>query len=63
MDYPTKDSLATTSADVIREIREKKWDAFTKASQETNLDPYVALARLLVRIVEQSFEGPDSSRN
>jgi len=63
MDFPNRDCLATEFAEVIREIREKKWDVFTKAAQETALDPYVALARLLVRIVEQSLEGPDPSRN
>jgi hypothetical protein len=63
MDYELREHLATEFAGVIREIREEKWSAFSQAAQETALDPYLALARLLVRIVEQTIAPPDPSRN
>lgn len=61
MNYETRERLATDFAEVIGSIREEKWDAFSAAAEQDNLAPYVALARLLVRIVEKEFTpSPDS---
>ena len=64
MDYELRELLANEFAAVIKTVREEKWDAFSEAAVESSLDPYVALARLLVRIVEEKItDGPDPSMN
>ncbi len=57
MDDELREYLATEFAGVIETTREKKWKIFTEAAKQSDLDPYVALARMLVRIVEQALEG------
>ena len=58
MDPDIRNRLAEEFSDVIKTIREEKWDAFSEAAGEAGLDPYVALARLLVRRVEEMLDEP-----
>lgn len=57
MDYEFREYLAIEFAGVIKNVREEKWDIFSEAAKQSELDPYVALARLLVRIVEETLES------
>ncbi len=57
MDYETREYLASNFADTIREIRENKWKPFSQAAADIELDPYLALARVLVRMLEERLEG------
>ena len=54
MDYETREYFATEFAGVMKTVREEKWESFSDAARQTGLDPYVALARLLVRMVEET---------
>ena len=56
MNYDARESLATEFAEMIIDIRERQWDNFSRAAELNNLDPYIALSRLLVRTVEQRLE-------
>ena len=56
MEYGVRERLASEFAGVIKSVREEKWTAFNEAAKQSKLDPYVALARLLVRIVEDVTE-------
>ena len=57
MEYEVREHLAAEFAGVIKTIREEKWDIFSEAAQQIQLDPYTALARMLVRMVEDIVEG------
>jgi hypothetical protein len=57
MEYELRERLANEFADIIRTVREEKWDIFSQAAAQTELDPYVALGRILVRVVEQVIEA------
>lgn len=59
MDYELREYLATEFAGVIKTTREEKWKVFTEAAKQSRLDPYVALARMLVRIVEDALDGKE----
>jgi hypothetical protein len=63
MEYELRELLANEFAGVIKTVREENWDAFLEAALKSSLDPYVALARLLVRSVEEKIAGPDPSMN
>ena len=63
MIFESREQLANTFAEIIREIREQKWVAFSEAAKATKLDPYVALARLLVRTVEEQANHGSSLEN
>lgn len=63
MEYEVREHLAKEFAGVIETIREEKWETFCEAAEQSDLDPYVTLARLLVRIVETTLEGPDPAGN
>jgi hypothetical protein len=56
MDNESRERLATEFSKVIRSVREEKWDPFCEAAKQASLDPYTALARLLVRMVEEAVE-------
>ena len=53
MDYETREYLATEFAGVMKTVREEKWESLSDAARQTGLGPYLAIARLLVRIVEE----------
>lgn len=57
LDYELREHLAVKFADVIRSLREDDWQSFVNEAQQSRLDPYVALARMLVRVVEDATEG------
>lgn len=63
MTFESRERLANTFAEMIREVREQKWVAFSEAAKATKLDPYVALARLLVREVEERDNDRSSLEN
>ncbi len=56
MNYEMREKLAAQFAGVIESVREKKWSIFCEAAKASALKPYVALARMLVRIVEGTTE-------
>ena len=61
-----RERLAVEFAGVIREVRENKWRPFSKAAKASKLDPYVALARMLVRVTEDVLgdqQRPEPSNN
>ena len=62
MNYETREALAYEFADVVRSIREEKWGPFCEAAVQIDLDPYVALGRMLVQMVEGNGT-PDPSKN
>jgi len=53
-----REYLAHEFASVMRVVREKKWKIFKAAAKQTDLDSYVALSRILVRIVEEAIDNP-----
>ncbi len=57
LDYELREHLAVKFADVMRSLREDDWQGFVNEAQQSRLDPYVALARMLVRVVEDATEG------
>jgi hypothetical protein len=61
MDYELREHLANEFASVIRSTREEHWESFVKSAQEGKLDPYIGLARTLVRIIEDATEGKPMS--
>lgn len=64
VDYELREALATEFAGVIKTIREEKWQAFSEAARQTGLDPYVALARMLVRMTDDiigKHTGPEKN--
>ena len=63
MEFDQRDKLAQDFAGVLESIREEKWEAFSEAAIQSNLDPYTALARLLVRIAEDSSSLPPIQEN
>lgn len=57
MEYELRESIANEFAETIRIVREEKWKIFCEAAASDNLDPYVALARMLVRELERQLGG------
>jgi len=56
MKHELRERLTGEFSGVIKSVREEKWSEFKAAASQINVDPYVALARLLVRIVEDIIE-------
>jgi hypothetical protein len=63
MQDTTKERLAKEFAVAMREIREKKWPEFCSAADQANIDPYIALGVVLVRMMETTLDEMDVSRN
>ena len=61
LDYELREHLAVKFADVMRSLREDDWQGFVDEARQSRLDPYVALARMLVRVVEDATEGKPMS--
>ena len=57
-----EDHLATEFAQIIEMVREEKWDAFSEAALQCGLTPYVALARMLVRMTEDELHTRKRTR-
>lgn len=53
MDDALRARLANEFTGILCTIREEKWEAFSEAARQSDLDPYVALGRLLVRCTEE----------
>ncbi len=63
MQDTVKERLAKELAAAMRHIREGRWQAFCEAADKGSLDPYLALAVMLVSVVESTLDETDSSRN
>lgn len=58
-----KERLAKELAVSMRHIREGRWESFCEAADRSNIDPYLALAVILVGVVESTLDETDLSRN
>lgn len=56
-----REHLCKEFAGVLEEIRERKWQPFCEAARQSGIEPYVALSRVLVRIVEEVVDGTSST--
>jgi hypothetical protein len=63
MQDTVKERLAKELAASIRHIREGRWEPFCEAANQSNIDPYLALAVILVGLVESTLDETDVSRN
>ena len=60
MEQSLKNKLAEELGDCMKALlsEEGKWEAFKSAAEEVDIDPYVALGRLLATVVEETLEEP-----
>ena len=62
MEYELRERLATMFSEVMQDVRENKWPAFSTAARDEGLEPYVALGRMLVRLMERELDNGDKRK-